>query len=293
MMEKFYASFKDWLVNAKGPPADIKVVRRLIEHLDGVKEWAPEQKRGKRTYGDKRFVDSVLKQLDDGEKPITDRQLEALSKLAVHYEKQVPGLDALAAELGLTEAVAAHKKALQPPGPEMIRKLDLLGNVTFGEARQVGKKVYDDKVFFESLRGQVQSGKGLSENQSRYLDRMVIKYSDQIPDFEKIKAELDLKAETVEGDTTCGPLLELIYNNVKEWKPAVMRGLRAWDDKLFFESLSRQFRERKQLSIKQSAALKKMVRRYAEQIPNYDGLIETMGLLPLKKKKSEEPAPDA
>ncbi|MFH0909442.1 MAG: type I DNA topoisomerase [bacterium] len=286
MMEKFYASFKDWLVKAKGPPADVKVVRRLIQHLDGVKEWAPETKRGTRTYGDKRFVDSVLKQLDDGEKPISDRQLEALSKLAVHYEKQVPGLDELAAELGITKAIHEHKRALQPPGPEMIRKLELLANVQFAEPRKVGTKVYDDKVFSESLRAQVVSGRGLTENQNRYLDRLVLKYSEQIPDFERIKPELGIKEEVTVGDATVGPFLELMLN-VKEWKPPVQRGNRTWDDKQFFESLSRQFGQKKQLSFKQAAALKKMIRRYAEHIPNYDGLVETMGLLPGKQAKEE------
>jgi hypothetical protein len=66
-----------------------------------------------------------------------------------------------------------------------------------------------------------------------------------------------------------------------------LRGLRTWDVKLFYESLSRQFAQKKQLSFKQAAALKKMLRRYSDHIPNYDGLVETMGLMPKKKPKEE------
>ena len=61
-----------------------------------------------------------------------------------------------------------------------------------------------------------------------------------------------------------------------------------WDDKAFFDSLDRQFRVKKVLSIRQSAALKKMLRRYAEQVPGYDEKIETMGLLPRKAARRGE-----
>jgi DNA topoisomerase-1 len=290
MMKKFYASFQDWLKEAKGPPADVNVVRRLLQHLEGVKEWAPEQKRGKRTYGDEKFVQSVREQLEKAEKPISDRQLHALNRIAVHYEKQVEGLDQLAAELGITDAIHTHRRALQPPGPEMLRKVDLLTKVEFQPPRTVGKKTYDDKEFFESFRRQIEAGKSLTENQARFLDRLVLKYSEQIPDFAAIAPELKLDAVAQEGDATCGPVLELC-RNIKEWKPPVQRGKRTWDDKEFFESLSRQFGQKKQLSFKQVAALKKLARRYGEQIPNYDGLVESMNLLPRKKAKEEAPPP--
>ena len=41
---------------------------------------------------------------------------------------------------------------------------------------------------------------------------------------------------------------------------------------------------------KQLASLKKMAKRYAAQIPNYEQLIEQHGLPPLKKKKAEADA---
>ena len=59
-----------------------------------------------------------------------------------------------------------------------------------------------------------------------------------------------------------------------------MRGKRSWDDQVFFKSLDEQFGRKKSLSPKQVGALKKMLRRYADQVPGYDEKIQELGLLP-------------
>ena len=45
-----------------------------------IKEWGPEVQRGKRKYSDARFVTSIIEQIETKEKPITDKQVEALVK---------------------------------------------------------------------------------------------------------------------------------------------------------------------------------------------------------------------
>jgi hypothetical protein len=67
---------------------------------------------------------------------------------------------------------------------------------------------------------------------------------------------------------------------VKAWKPATVRGKRSWDDQVFFKSLDDQFGRKKSLSPKQVGALKKMLRRYADQVPGYDAKLEELNLLP-------------
>ena len=52
---------------------------------------------------------------------------------------------------------------------------------------------------------------------------------------------------------------------VKTWKPPFKRGRRLMDDAAFYESLSRQFAQKRSLSPKQIAALKKLAKRYEEQ----------------------------
>jgi phenylacetate-coenzyme A ligase PaaK-like adenylate-forming protein len=81
-----------------------------------------------------------------------------------------------------------------------------------------------------------------------------------------------------------------------------MRGKREWDDSKFFDSLKTQFEQKKSLSIKQRESLKKMCKRYADQIPDYQKYVETLGLPPpgapkkaakKKSKKSDDDSPEA
>ena len=182
-------------------------------------------------------------------------------------------------ELGFGDAYKAATAPVEPPRENTIRKLELLKAVQFEEPRQVGKRTYDDAQFSSSLREQVESGRRLSDNQLRYLDRLVLKYAEQVPNFEEVAKELELNAEEAGPDNESGPILELL-TNISEWKPPVQRGKREWDDHKFFDSLKTQFEEKKALSIKQRSSLKKMCKRYAEQIPEYEKHVEALGLPP-------------
>ncbi|MFH0953451.1 MAG: type I DNA topoisomerase [Verrucomicrobiota bacterium] len=292
MMDRFYKDFTGWMEKAKGPPADPGMVKRLLDVLNGVREWGPEVKRGKRTYSDQKFAQSIRKQLEEG-KPISERQGIALKKLLCRYKEQLPEFDRVGAELGITRELEVLCAPPEPPRPETIRKLELLKPLQFREARQVGKKVFDDRVFVESLRRQVESGRALSPNQVHYLDRVFVRYQDQIPDFEAVAKELGVGDASIGPDLESGPLLEAL-KAVKEWNPATSRRGRVWDDHKFYESLSRQFGQHRRLSPKQVASLKRMVRRYAAQVPGYEGLAERYGIAAPTKGRSapkDEAAP--
>jgi DNA topoisomerase I len=292
MMEKFYKEFLVWMENAKGPQADPGAVRKLLEVVKGVQIWAPPTKRGKRTYSDKAFTESLEKQLEEG-KGISERQVGALKKLICRYREQLPGLQAVAVELALTEELDAANRQPDPPRQDVLKKLELLKTIQFKEARTVGKKVYDDRVFADSLRAQFEGGRCLSPNQIHYLDRLVMKYSDQIPNFESLTQELGLQEAAAAEDKESGPLLELL-KAIKTWKSPTKRGRREWDDQEFYGSLLRQYGQRKSLSPKQIASLKKMVKRYAEQIPNYEQVAAQYGIPASAKSRpaaeSEDPS---
>ncbi len=276
MMEKFYTEFLTWLEKAKGPQADPAAVQKLLDVAKTIQTWEPATKRGKRTYSDQAFTESIQKQLGEG-KGISERQVLALKKLICRYREQLPTLEAVAGELALTEELEAAKRPPEPPRQDVIKKLEILKSVQFKEPRTVGKKVYDDSVFSKSLRTQFESGRSLSPNQIHYLDRLVMKYSDQIPNFESMKEELGLHEAAAAEDKESGPLLELL-KAITTWKPPTKRGRREWDDQKFYESLSRQYGQRKSLSPKQVASLKKMVKRYAAQIPNYEQVAAQYGI---------------
>jgi DNA topoisomerase-1 len=287
MLTKFYASFLGWVDKAKTPPADLGVVTGLLDLLGGVSQWAPETKRGKKTYSDEKFVQSVREQMDKGDPPLTDRQQEALVKMAMRYKEQMAGTEDRLAALGLGEEIEKLREASLPPRPESKTKLELLAAVSCEPARTVGKRVYDDRVFIDSLAEQVHGGKRLSENQIRYLDRLVLKYADQIPDFEAKAAELHLEqGAAVETDPQAGEILGLL-GRITEWKPPVQRGKRTWDDREFYESLDRQFKQKKSLSPRQVAAMRKMAARYASAIPDFADHAERLNLKSGRAKKDE------
>jgi hypothetical protein len=91
------------------------------------------------------------------------------------------------------------------------------------------------------------------------------------------------KPATADSGQT-GALLDLL-KNVQTWNPPVMRGKREFNDKNFYESLFGQFGTKGALSEKQVAALKKIVARYAAQIPDFDAIREQYGLPEPKVKK--------
>ena len=96
---------------------------------------------------------------------------------------------------------------------------------------------------------------------------------------------------TSEVDETIAPILE-IMENISTWAEPVKRGKMEFNDKSFFDSLSTQFKNNGSLSDRQVGALKKMVARYADQIPDYHDKKDSLGLpeprKPKEKKETEE-----
>jgi len=286
--------FQKWLKAARGPDADAAAIEKMLNALSAVTEWQPPMKRGtKVVYSDEKFVDSIRRQFTEKKRPISGRQHDALARLIFRYTAQVSDAKALIEELKLKEPEGEAERNA-PPRPETVTKLALLEKVEFDPARKFGKKVYDDKEFCASLRNQVEGGKRLSPAQISYLDKILRKYSKQIPDFEKQVEALGLTAEP-EAPAE-GHLEEILalFDAVKEWRPATTRKGRSWDDQEFLASLKTQYEQRKQLSFKQVSALKRLAATYMAQIPNYAEAQQKYSLpeprAPKKKvaKKKEE-----
>jgi len=273
MMQGFHAQLLEWLEGARDM-AEPEATKAVLAALQQVKVWAAPVMRGRRTYDECETVKSVGEQFAaDGK--ITSRQQQLLFGLACKYIEQI--------DSSLAENLKLEKPRETPP--ETMRALELLSSVQFVEARKIGKKTYDDGKFCASLRTQVEGGRTLSERQLAALGSILTKYSEQIPDFEEVKAGLKIPEQsTVVDSAECAALLEAM-KTVSVWNPPVKRGKREFDDKSFYESLSSQFASKGSLSEKQLAALKKMMARYADQIPAYEQLRERYGLPAPKLKK--------
>jgi hypothetical protein len=89
-------------------------------------------------------------------------------------------------------------------------------------------------------------------------------------------AELEI-SEIPPEDRTSQPLLAAA-EHIAAWKEPSTRGKRVFDDKAFVASLREQFAKRGSLTPRQQEALKKLVVRYREQVPGFDGLARDFGL---------------
>jgi DNA topoisomerase-1 len=266
MLGDFYTKFVEWMEKTKGPAADPEKVQALLARFDGVQEWAPEVKRGRRTYSDEKFVTSIREALESDKPELSMRQFEALVKIAARYRDQVSAFKGLLTDFGF-ENLLSDPTASEPDLVAM-RKVELLEAVEMDEG---------GRTFADSLAAQVRSGRALSDRQAAALDRMVTSNAKQIPNFEAVCQELGLKAVDIPEDHESGPLLEGM-RSVKEWKAPVKRGKREFNDQTFFESLERQFGQKGYLSDRQRGALKRLVKRYAEQVTGYEALAERFEL---------------
>ncbi len=283
MLGEFYERFSDWMAKAKEPPADMTRVRAVLALLEAVREWAPPTQRGKRTYSDEKFVASIREQIEEGEKAISDRQLDALGRIAVRYRAQIPDAEASLATAGFAAMVEEERNA--PPREIALRKFELLQTIELDER---GRK------FIDSLAQQEASGRRLTPAQTAALDRALLRHAAVIPNFAQECQTLGINAaaEAAGPDHESGPLLE-IFAKIATWREPVKRGKKTFDDKEFFESLSRQYQQRRSLSPRQRFALGKMIFRYKEQIPEFDAAVLRLGLRKNKEQAAEAAVPEA
>lgn len=277
MLATFYEQFTGWMDAAQEPPANPEHVRALIDTLKMVKNWAPPVTRGKRTYSDEKFVTSIEEQLAEAKKPISSRQIEVLAKLAARYREEAPGVREVLRLCGCEELL--DEPLPEPPRESSIEKLSILRGVELDDST---------RKFVDSLSEQVQNGRRLSPAQLGALDRMVVSNAAQITDFDGRKDNLGLAGQAAPAeDKESGELLQMM-THVQTWGAPVKRGKREFNDKTFFESLNTQYGQRKYLSERQQAALKKMVRRYREQIPGYAEVEERLDLKAKPRKGKTE-----
>jgi hypothetical protein len=86
-------------VDAEKPVAD-PTLPELIAMLGEIKTWREPVKRGKRTFDDKEFADSLSGQYAR-RKSLTPRQVAAMKKLLLSYREQIQDYANRAEKLGL------------------------------------------------------------------------------------------------------------------------------------------------------------------------------------------------
>lgn len=277
MLEAFYRDFQVWLEEAREPAADEQVVADALELLGRVRDWAPAYKRGRRTFSDQKFVESISEQARTGRHGVSPRQLEALMRLLARYSDQIDGAAAFLKKHGRAEFLEAPE--LQPPRDVTHRKLEILAGLELAEP---------DRDFVNSLAEQVKAGRRLTEAQTAALDSVLRGARAQIEDFERLRRELGIDPPDEAAEGECRDLLEAL-ETVSEWREPTRRGKREFNDRAFFESLRSQFARRRALSPRQRSALRRMVAQYRGQVTNYESLAAKYGIQEPRGKSGKPP----
>ena len=279
MLSDFYRQFTAWVRDAQEPPPPTEKFTALFELLDEVKTWRPPMTIGKRTFGDREFVESVRQQLAEGKMPVSEKQLQALVKVAVAYRDQIRDGEMRLVDLGYGPEIDRVKNA---PSDELVKwcfqTIDRIGGLT-------------KNPFLNSLREQVDRGRVLSAKQFAILARSVGENAGALDDAEQVRARL---APYVPGGFEIAPVdpavpdLLALLETVKEWKEPVRRGRRVYNDHEFVSSLRDQYARRSSLSPRQVLALRRVCVNYREQIPTFEEVADRLGLrdLPMHEKAS-------
>lgn len=308
MLQEFYQQFCSWS-GAMSPVAAPKQtqVAEFLRMFPASLPWGAPVRRAGRTFDDRKFHESLCQQAE-GEKPVTDKQWQAILVLGARYADHIPGLAQKAEELGCAAELeslirrektneAAHAAAAAagptPPTPEVEALLEVLEHVEWESPSKRGGKTFNDKKFYQSLARQARTEKSLTDPQINVLKRLVIKYRAQIPTYEELAKTYSLEAPQPQasGDgKPVAPLLVEMICSVTRWEPAAHRGSRTFDDQKFANSLKDQYEKRRMLSPKQIEAVVSMLARYRDQIPDFEARCTELGL---KVPTAPPPPPDA
>ena len=169
----------------------------------------------------------------------------------------------------LTDVAACAEPA--PDREKFDEVFALLDNVkVWKEPKKVGRRVYDDKAFVESVREQAESGdRPLSAKQLEYLVRMALLYADQIPGVEKKMKDLGLAGNAVVRGEKADP-------EVVKYCFELMDRIGGMTRNPFLKSLREQVDHGRGLSPKQLSILAKAVGENAGSLPDCDAVRERL-----------------
>ena len=168
-----------------------------------------------------------------------------------------------------------------PPSDQAANVLALFNSVTFDEKQKIGRRIFDDARFVDSIQQKFSSSGKMSDKQFQALLVMAAKYSRQIgTQISQLPAELqelindaaEKLQEKQEAESQRPPIPEnggyepvfSAFENVVF--PEAKSGRYSFDEGKFFKSLKKQALSGKALSEKQLSALKKLVLKYKDQL---------------------------
>ena len=284
MLRDFYQNFEQWLIKAKtaGAPKRDKYATIVEIFNNNQIIWEKPRKIGRRIYNDEKYIQSIQEALEK-ENPLSQKQWSALVKIFFKYAKQINNFEQILENLDLQEQFQKEQVKNQVVGEQNSVDQQLINLMievkNWAEPVIRGKRTYDDKVFFESLKTQFEKGRIFSENQRKALVRLIQQYKGQINNCQSRLNELNLsmsEAKPVVENKNLKSLIGL-FKEITQWEEPVTKGKRTYDDKSFYESVAKQYVERKTLSDRQIKAIKILLKKYDKQIVDVKRKIQKLG----------------
>ncbi|MDO4527344.1 MAG: type I DNA topoisomerase [bacterium] len=237
----FYEKLTLWLT-ANQSRADA-----LLELLKKITEWNPPRKSGNRiTWDDEGFYKEMCT-LRANKESLTKVQLKTLSNLTLRYSEQLrPEIEQFFDNV--------------PPVVEKDEVLELFKQI---EIRTETRPLSDwETKFLASIREQFDRRGTITDRQLTTLKNLLVQ--NQPEDHPENEAE--------------AKALLALFDNFTQWHAPLKRGKDTRDDKSFIDSLVSQLKQRHFLSERQMSALKRVIRGYREEIPNYETIAQTYNI---------------
>ena len=184
MMEDFYKQFKEWMTNAEMPT--IKMPTKKGGYSDMLKSSqyeVPKQSTFRKLELLKKmdfdkstrdFLNSLQGRTDKG-RPLSEAQIGALNNIVVAHASEIEDYEKIKESLRVSGSDVEADKESKP-------LLESLSHVEkWNEPVTRGKKVFDDKAFYSSLRDQFCRKGFLSVRQREALKKIASRYEGQIP----------------------------------------------------------------------------------------------------------------
>ena len=234
----------------------------VFDAFKNVKWEDPAPTRSARAFDEKKFFKSLEMQNSTG-KQLSEKQLSVLKRMVLKYRSQFENAADVLKIMELEVAAESPSTENNTVNPQEI--IDALANVTTWAAPvKKGRFAFDEKKFYQSVAQQFTDGKQLSEKQLNALKKLYDKYiKNEQP--EKVTATTEPASPAdAEINNEIAELLEKMAQ-ITTWEPPAQKGRFAFDDQKFFRSIEKQFKAKKQLSVKQIDALKKLAVKYEIQ----------------------------
>lgn len=233
----------------------------VFEAFKDVKWDEPQSSRNGRVFDEKKFFKSLETQNSAG-KTLSDKQLSVLKRMVLKYRSQFANPIEILNIMGLDASQETNDKANDSVSTKEI--IDTLANVTnWADPVKKGRFAFDEKKFYQSVAQQFNDGKQLSDKQLNALKKLYDKYTKETTSNPSAAVVEETPADN-EINSEIADLLKKMAQ-ITTWEAPAQKGRFAFDDKKFFQSIEKQFKSKKQLSVKQIDAIKKLAVKYEIQ----------------------------